>query len=87
MTEPQCSGIAHLEEIRSAGLEMPAVNQIEVGLSSITPPILLAITICTNQLSVHAAAPAVPAEANCRVLQKALHSRPGVLPNPTGEDG
>ena len=26
-----CSGIKHLEEIRRSGLELPDVNQIEVG--------------------------------------------------------
>ena len=26
-----CSGPHHIEEIRAAGLELPAVNQIEVG--------------------------------------------------------
>lgn len=57
------SGVHHLEEIKEAGLEQPAVNQIEVWRSGHEPYQILMPLSCT-------AASLVPTAGNCGLLQK-----------------
>ena len=61
---------AHMaEEIREAGMEAPAVNQIEVCLIA---------RIFSTQLTCCTASPPLPAKADCRLLHATQHCRPGL---------
>ena len=64
------SGVKHLEEIREAGLETPAVNQLEVCLNPYLPR-----KDAANNVAFSAASPILSTEANRGILPEAQHSR------------
>jgi len=77
------SGIKHLEEIKNAGLRMPAVNQIEA--CSIAYPLL--IIIKRSNLYLYVAAPSVPAAAYRGLLSCPRNRFASVLPDSARANG
>jgi hypothetical protein len=78
------SGVKHLEEIKNAGYEMPAVNQIEVRQHS---TICSGCSACMSAKFDGLAASFLSAKAYCRVLHEELDRRASILSARAGRDG
>jgi hypothetical protein len=76
-----CSGIKHLEEIKSAGYGMPSVNQIEVHVA------FLFACYYTSDTFRGTVASALSTEVNRLVLRSELDCRPSLLPVDPRTDG
>ncbi len=84
-SDASCSGPQHIEEIRAAGLELPAVNQIEVRPRNVLSWILLDISLILGHVPEIVAASVLPATADREVLQGTGDRRAGLLAPRTGQ--
>ncbi len=77
-SDASCSGPQHIEEIRAAGLELPAVNQIEVRPRNVFSSVQAYVPVDIVATSV------LPATADREVLQGTGDRRAGLLAPRTG---